>query len=140
MGSHLPVSLIFQISKKLKDIPIRIQSASLKERRKVVEEILDVLSFSGEWKLSPVCFITWVAGSRHDALMLYMWGCRAIFAQLYIDRGGCFDASAFTLAGLRRALAVYRCSIDCPNWRLSYIYLQNRCITGSHVKCYVRPF
>lgn len=41
----------FQISKKLKDIPIRIQSASLKERRKVVEEILNVLSFSGEWRL-----------------------------------------------------------------------------------------
>lgn len=80
MGSHLPVSLIFQISKKLKDIPIRLQSASLKERRKVVEEILDVLSFSGEWKLSPVFFITWVAGSRHDAPMLYMWG---YFAQLY---------------------------------------------------------
>ncbi|XP_026329507.1 eIF-2-alpha kinase activator GCN1 isoform X2 [Hyposmocoma kahamanoa] len=35
-----------EISKKLKDIPIRIQSASLKERRKVVEEILDVLSSS----------------------------------------------------------------------------------------------
>lgn len=50
-GQSLISFFLLQISKKLKDIPIRIQSASLKERHKVVEEIQDVLSFSGEWRL-----------------------------------------------------------------------------------------
>lgn len=38
----------FQVLKKLKDIPFRIQTASLKERRAVIAEIQDVLATPGQ--------------------------------------------------------------------------------------------
>lgn len=42
--------LFLQISKALKDLPLRIQSASIKEREKVFEDVLNVLSNASKSK------------------------------------------------------------------------------------------
>lgn len=55
---HINLWLFYwQVLKKLKDIPFKIQTASLKGRREVVEEIQNVLSTPGKYYLGLCLFI-----------------------------------------------------------------------------------
>lgn len=50
-------TFFWQVLKKLKDIPFKIQTASLKERREVVEEIRNLLSTPGKYYREPLLSI-----------------------------------------------------------------------------------
>lgn len=46
--SYIKFCFSFQLAKCLKDLPLRIQSASIKERQQVIKHVISVLSNPGK--------------------------------------------------------------------------------------------